>query len=415
MRTITDLHIHSPYSRACSKRLHIPDLAVEAERKGVQLMSTGDFTHPAWVEELEEQLEETAPGAGIFKWKGSDSPTRFILGGEISCIYKRGGVTRRIHCLFFLPSFEDTKKMNALLEEKGFNIRSDGRPILGLDVEELAKLYLNLNERALIIPAHIWTPWFSLFGAKSGFDHMEECFGSVTKHIFAVETGLSSDPPMNWRLSQLDNIALISNSDAHSPEKIGREATELDLPEMTYDALHNTLKTREGITRTIEFYPEEGRYHFSGHRKCNVTLDPRIDNRDDCPECKTTLTLGTLHRVNEIADQESSAEGRVPFTYLVPLDEVVSEAVGVGPKSKKVRGIMDILHNNHGSELDILTTTSLSDLNSSDDRVAEAIRRMREGRIKVTAGYDGVYGKVSLFSENGDAHPEQQNLFSEEA
>jgi len=411
MKFVADLHIHSPYSRACSTRLHIPDLVKAAERKGVTLLTTGDFTHPTWVEELEKELEETSPNSGIFQWKDHDSPTRFLLGGEVSCIYKRDDQTRRIHCNFYLPSFKLVKKVNEKLEKKGYNIRSDGRPILGLDVEELAKLYLDVYDRTLIIPAHIWTPWFSMFGAKSGFDTIEACFGSVTDQIFAVETGLSSDPPMNWRLSQLNDRVLISNSDAHSPEKIGREATEFDLKELSYDALYDALKNRVGVVQTLEFYPEEGRYHFNGHRKCDVCIDPREDDTQECPKCGSTLTLGTLHRVNELADQEPRPQRHAPFTYLVPLDEIVSEAVEVGPKSKKVTELVDKLVRKFGSELAVLREIPTEDIAHVHDRVARAIEHMREGRVKLTAGYDGVYGHVSLFDKDNSPLPKQDKLF----
>src|SRR3989338_2495889 len=302
MRTILDFHIHSKYSRACSKQLELPTIAMACEKKGINIVATGDFTHPAWFSSIQEELTEGTEG--IFKLKKGKSPTRFVLATELSCIYKHRDAVRRLHHIVLAPSLEAVAKLNKKLEDRGCNIRSDGRPILGLPSKDLLSTLLDIDERFELIPAHAWTPWFAVFGSKSGYDSLEECFEELTPRIHAIETGLSSDPPMNRRLSALDDIILVSNSDAHSPDKLGREANVFDMTGGTYQEILDILHgpERHKFLYTIEFYPEEGKYHMDGHRDCDVCLDPEESKRNGnkCPRCGKTLTLGVLHRVAEL-------------------------------------------------------------------------------------------------------------------
>lgn len=303
MKIITDFHIHSKYARATSPNMNLENLSVWAEKKGIQVISTGDFTHPVWFKELKEKLEPAEQG--LYKLKGAESPTRFILTTELSCIYTKKGKGRRVHLLLFAPSLETVEKINTQLGWIG-NLKSDGRPMLGIDAKEVVKITLAASPECLVVPAHIWTPWYSVFGSKSGFDSLEECFDEYTKYIYAIETGLSSDPAMNWRLSALDNITLISNSDAHSPPKIGREANVFNV-EMSYGAISEAIKTKDPakFLYTIEFFPEEGKYHYDGHRLCKVSLPPEKSKKlnNICPACGKPLTIGVLNRVEELADR----------------------------------------------------------------------------------------------------------------
>jgi uncharacterized protein (TIGR00375 family) len=353
MRVICDFHLHSKFSRAVSQDMEPLTLSSWAKRKGILILGTGDFTHPGWLKELKDKLEPAEDG--LFKlnpksearnpkqslnYKFQIPNTRFILTAEISCIYTKNNRTRKIHLLVFAPDFQTVEKINAQLAWSS-NLNSDGRPILGMDAHDLAKLILETNERCLVIPAHIWTPWFSLFGSASGFDTIEECFEELSDKIYALETGLSSDPAMNWKLSQLNSKTIISNSDAHSPSKLGREANILEMDNFTYDEITKIIKSndREKFKYTIEFYPEEGKYHFDGHRKCNVSLSPAETKKlkNICPVCHKTLTIGVLNRVDSLADQEPSSEGRVPFKSLIPLEEIMADVFNVGAKSKKVQ------------------------------------------------------------------------------
>ncbi|MCX6742676.1 MAG: endonuclease Q family protein, partial [Candidatus Parcubacteria bacterium] len=355
MRQIADLHIHSKYSRACSRDLVLPKIAEWCGYKGIDIVATGDFTHPAWFSEIKKELEPL--GNGLFKLKESISSdrrsdwpiassgrenTKFILLTEISCIYKKGDKCRRIHLNIFFPEIKNVEDFNSTLEKMGCNLKSDGRPIIGLTSIELAKIVFDINDKAMIIPAHAWTPWFSIFGSKSGFDSIEECFGKYAKNIFAIETGLSSDPPMNWRLSALDKITLVSNSDAHSLPNLGREANVFDLEEVSYDEIYNTLKNQDKkkFLYTIEFYPEEGKYHFDGHSNHNYSLTPKETkkNKGICPVCKKPLTIGVLYRVDDLADRdEGELDKHIPYKSLVPLQEIIAEAYDVGKSSKRVQ------------------------------------------------------------------------------
>ncbi|MCF7906800.1 endonuclease Q family protein [Patescibacteria group bacterium] len=412
MQYIADFHIHSKYSRATSPQMDLEHLDYEAARKGIQVLGTGDFTHPAWFKELKEKLHLVSEG--IYQVKNSKYLTNFILTSELSCIYKKNGKCRRIHLVFLAPSLEVVEKINKKLDQR-FNIRSDGRPILGVDAEELAKLIFDISPKCFLICAHIWTPWFSLFGAKSGFDTVEECFGEMSSKVYAMETGLSSDPAMNWRLSALDKYTLLSNSDAHSPRNLGREANVFDLKKLTYSNLINAIKTKKGLEYTIEFYPEEGKYHLDGHRACDIKMTPQesIKNKNICPQCHRPLTIGVLHRVNELADRPEGfiPSKAIPFKSIIPLPELISEIKGVGPKSKTVQKEYDSLISKGQSEFNILLHLSFSQLKEITSlELARAIIKAREGKVIKEAGYDGVYGKIKV-SESEDGKISQKKLF----
>lgn len=407
---IADLHIHSKYSRATSRDCIPESLDLWARRKGIQLLGTGDFTHPAWRKELAEKLTPAEEGLytlkDSFRQKEASVPDsfspRFVISGEISSIYKKNEKVRKIHNLILLPSLEAAEELSRKLEAIG-NIHSDGRPILGLDSRDLLEITLEACPDAIFVPAHIWTPHFSLFGAFSGFDRIEECFEDLTPHIRALETGLSSDPPMNWRLSALDSYHLISNSDAHSPAKLGREANLLDIP-LSYPALYRAIQEGEGLSGTIEFFPEEGKYHYDGHRKCGLCLTPREAEQyaGKCPVCGRKLTTGVLHRVEQLADRD---EGYLPqqaasFESLVPLPEVIGASTGHPSSSKKVYAKYLELIGKLGDEFYILRQAPLEDIrHASDICVEEGIRRLREGRVERTPGFDGEYGKIHLLTD----------------
>ncbi len=401
MKFIADLHIHSKYSRATSSQADLEHFAEAAVRKGIQVVGTGDFTHPLWLKEIKEKLEPAEPG--LYKLKNSDNPTRFLLTSEISCIYSKGGKVRKIHILVFAPSIELVENLNTQLGWIG-NLKSDGRPILGLDAKELTKIVLNISQDFLIVPAHMWTPWFSVFGSKSGFDSLEECFEEYTKYIYAGETGLSSDPPMNWRVSALDKITLISNSDAHSPQKLGREANVFDT-ELSYHGIVEAIKTKnkDKFLYTLEFYPEEGKYHFDGHRLCGIKVSPKEAKKYNniCPVCGKPLTLGVLHRVEDLADREDGyvPENAIPYKSLVPLEEIIAEALGQNPGTKEVTKEYQNLITHFGNEFNILLNVTESDLKSATlPEIAEGIIRVRNGEVQVDPGFDGVFGKVRIFS-----------------
>jgi uncharacterized protein (TIGR00375 family) len=415
MKFVADLHLHSHFSRATSKNLNLEYLSKWAQLKGVQVVGTGDIAHPGWLEEMKKKLQPAEEGLFKLKeefstpiqkevFKACQNPIRFMLAGEISNIYKKNDKVRKIHNVVFLPSFEAVEKLQAALEKIG-NIRSDGRPILGLDARDLLEIVLETDPQAYLIPAHIWTPWFSLLGSMSGFDSVEECFEELAPHIFALETGLSSDPPMNWRLSALDRYTLVSNSDAHSPQKLAREANVFDT-ELSYPAIFEALKTgdSEAFLGTIEFFPEEGKYHYDGHRKCGIRWDPKttLTHKGTCPECGRPVTVGVMHRVETLADREEG-EGpaqRHPFKSLIPLPEILAEVYEVGVSSKRVRDSFEILLAKLGPELDILQQVPLEDIEKVGGSLsAEGVRRMRSGEIQVAAGFDGEYGTIRLFQE----------------
>ena len=411
MKMITDLHIHSRFSMATSKEGTPENLDFWARKKGISLIGTGDFTHPVWREELKERL--VSEGNGLYRLRDAyvkeesrkfpGEGTRFVVSGEISSIYKKNGKTRKVHNVILLPSLEAADAMAQRLEKIG-NIHSDGRPILGLDSHDLLEMMLDVCPEGILIPAHIWTPHFSVLGAKSGFDSVEECFEELAPYIHALETGLSSDPAMNWRISKLDRYQLVSNSDAHSPSKLGREANLLDI-DCSYEGLYRAIQTGEGLEGTVEFFPEEGKYHFDGHRKCGVSLSPVEAERlgGICPVCGKKLTMGVDHRVEQLADR---AEGFVKkdgkkYESLVPLPEVISACMGYSTASKKVQGCFEQMIQTLGTEFDILRNVPSEDIKScAGERIAEGIENVRTGNVKRIPGYDGEYGKIELFDEN---------------
>ncbi|CUP74848.1 Uncharacterised protein [Blautia obeum] len=411
MKMIADLHIHSRFSMATSKEGTPENLDFWARKKGISLIGTGDFTHPVWREELKERL--VSEGNGLYRLRDEyvkeesrkfpGEGTRFVVSGEISSIYKKNGKTRKVHNVILLPGLEAADAMAQRLEKIG-NIHSDGRPILGLDSHDLLEMMLDVCPEGILVPAHIWTPHFSVLGAKSGFDSVEECFEELAPYIHALETGLSSDPAMNWRISKLDRYQLVSNSDAHSPSKLGREANLLDI-DCSYEGLYRAIQTGEGLEGTVEFFPEEGKYHFDGHRKCGVSLSPVEAERlgGICPVCGKKLTMGVDHRVEQLADR---AEGFVKkdgkkYESLVPLPEVISACMGYSTASKKVQGCFEQLIQTLGTEFDILRNVPSEDIKScAGERIAEGIENVRTGNVKRIPGYDGEYGKIELFDEN---------------
>ncbi|HIQ09892.1 MAG TPA: AAA family ATPase, partial [Anaerolineaceae bacterium] len=411
-----DLHIHSHYSRATSRDLDIPHIALWALKKGTTLVATGDIAHPGWLAELEQHLEPTEGDLLRLKPEVEQAvhaqlapalrrTLRFVLGGEISTIYKKGDRTRKIHHVVFLPTLDAVRRFQARLERIG-NIRSDGRPILGLDSRDLLEILLETDPRGVLIPAHIWTPWFALLGSKSGFDSVEECFDDLSEHIFALETGLSSDPPMNWRVSALDRYTLVSHSDAHSPRKLGREADRLHT-DLTYDALFDAIRSGDPnrFLGTVEFFPEEGKYHYDGHRKCSVRWKPgeTLAHGGRCPVCGKMVTVGVLHRVEELADRPEGAvkPNALPYHSLIPLPEVLAEFLGVrSATSKRVEREYERLLAALGPEFEILLDLPLEDIaRVGGPRLAEGIGRMRRGEVLVEPGYDGEFGVIRVFVE----------------
>jgi uncharacterized protein (TIGR00375 family) len=403
MKIIADLHIHSKYSRATSPMTDLENLNKWAKVKGVNVLGTGDFTHPQWFSELKKKLKPVE--SGLFSLTQSTNDTRFVLSSEISCIYSKNDKTRKIHLIVLSPSLEVVEKINSHLGSIG-NIKSDGRPILGLDAKELTKIILNISSECVIIPAHIWTPWFALFGSKSGFDSIEECFEEYSKYIFAIETGLSSNPQMNWRLSNLDNISLISNSDAHSPSKIGREANILN-SDLSYSSIIDAIKSRDPkrFLYTIEFFPEEGKYHYDGHRLCNVSFSPEETRKykNICPVCKKPLTIGVLNRIDSLADKSINYQPKnyIPFKSLIPLEEIIMESLNVKSATKEVVRQYHKLIDGLENEFNILLDASRDELEKiSLPEIAEGIIRVREGKVLIEPGYDGVYGKIKIFNDS---------------
>ena len=410
-----DLHIHSRYSRATSKKLGVRLLAAWARVKGLDVLGTGDFTHPAWMEELKENLV-LDPRSGLYELKDPgrlereleglslgelSGRTLFMLQTEISSIYKRGGKVRKVHNLVYMPTFEAAEKFTLKLGKVG-NLASDGRPILGLDSRDLLEMVLETDPLAYLVPAHIWTPWFSALGSKSGFDSIEECYGPLTSEIFALETGLSSDPEMNWLLSGLDRYRLISNSDAHSGEKLGREAN-LFTGDRSYEGIYRALRGEalgHKFMGTIEFFPEEGKYHLDGHRKCGVVMEPRetMARGGLCPVCGKPMTVGVLNRVLALADREEPLQppNQPGFVSLIPLCEILSEIVGTGPNTKKVKAQYARCIQRFGSELCLLRDAPLEVVGKMSTLLAEGISRMRRGEVLREPGYDGSYGVISV-------------------
>ncbi|HSN98405.1 MAG TPA: UvrD-helicase domain-containing protein, partial [Candidatus Nanopelagicales bacterium] len=411
MRFYADLHVHSRFSRATSSDCDLFHLAYWARRKGITVVGTGDFTHPAWMQELKNQLVPAEPG--LYRLRDDldravderlaapcRGPTRFMLSVEISTIYKKGDRTRKIHHLIYAPDFEAADRLSRALGRVG-NLLADGRPILGLDSRHLLEATLESSEGSYLVPAHIWTPWFSVLGSKAGFDAVDECYGDLARHVFALETGLSSDPAMNWRISQLDRYRLVSSSDAHSPAKLGREATAFDTP-LDYFYIKRALETGEGFGGTVEFFPEEGKYHLDGHRSCKVVLEPSETRarKEICPACGRPVTVGVLHRVEALADRAEGfrPEGASDFKCMVPLPEILGELHGVGADSRAVRRSYDELLSRVGPELYLLEEAPMEEIErAGPPRLWEALSRMRAGQVIRKAGYDGEYGVIRLF------------------
>jgi uncharacterized protein (TIGR00375 family) len=467
MEIIADLHLHSKYSRAVSQQMVVSQIAFWAAKKGINLVGTADWTHPLWLRELKESLEEA--GEGIYKLKSQipnskfqtnskfqkEKSVCFLLATEIASIYSQGGKVRRIHNLVLAPSFAVVEKINEKLRHFGVNLLADGRPITGLSGPQLCELIFSVDKNCLVIPAHAWTPWFSLYGANSGFDSIEECFGKYTEQIYAIETGLSSDPAMNWRIKELDKRAIVSFSDAHSPQKLGREATvfafgenkipnsKFQIPNFSFRTIVEAIKKQQ-IAYTIEFYPEEGKYHYTGHRNCGVRQSPEETRRlgETCPVCGKRLTVGVMHRVEKLSNLEMPAsrdsfgikklrekmtertgpfgvrwigyETRPPYVMLVPLMEILAEALGTGVSSQNVLNEYNKLTEAFGSEFGVLLKTPLEEIAKiSGKRVAEGIEKVRRGEIVVEPGYDGVFGTVKIWPESKDvAKVEEQGQMS---
>jgi len=406
-----------------------------AQTKGINLVGTGDFTHPLWIREAKAALEEV--GEGIYKLKKTKLPY-FIFSTELSCIYNQKERLRRIHLLVLAPNIEAVEKLNSKLENRGVNLLSDGRPISGLSAREMTELILEVDRDFLIIPAHVWTPHFALYGSQSGFDSLRECFGSLENQIFAIETGLSSSPAMNWRVSELDKRRIVSFGDAHSPLKLGREITVFELPKLSYKEIVKAIKG-EGeaeVFSTIEFYPEEGKYHFTGHRNCNVSYSPEETKKLGiiCPSCGKRLTVGVMHRVEELASREikekelvktqdefgvlwTAWQKRRPYTMLVPLLEILAQAFGVKTASQNVFLEYNKLTKTFGDELRVLLNTQIEKIAKiSGPKIAEAISKVRSGEITVVPGYDGVFGQVKIWpsskeEQDSPQKEEQMNLF----
>lgn len=414
MRIIADFHIHSPYARAVSKDMTLENLDLWAGFKGINVIGTGDFTHPRWMKEIKSKLELAEQG--LYKLRGSNSGIRFILTVEISSIYSKGGKTRRVHNLIFAPSIEAAEKINATLGCQG-NLKSDGRPIVGVESKNLLKIALDTDPNCLFVPSHIWTPWFSLFGSMSGFDTVEECFDEYSKYIYALETGLSSDPVMNWRLSALDKYTLISNSDSHSLRRIGREANVLDTG-FSYDGIISAIKSKDPkkFLSTIEFFPEEGIYHYDGHRNCKVRFTPQEtrERKKICSVCGKPVTVGVMYRVEELADRTEGIRpaGAIPYKNMVPLDEIIAEALGVSSAtSKGVKKEYMNLVKEFGNEIAVLFDVAVNDLKPKvRPEIVEGIRRVREGRLKIEPGYDGLYGKIRIFEDGEKRGGSLQNV-----
>lgn len=437
MYAVTDLHLHSKYSRAVSQQMTLPMMAQIAAKKGIDVLTTSDWTHPLWFKEIKEQLTEISEGIYSLKPENQQqsSSTSFLLSTEISSIYKQGEKLRRIHNLLFVPNLETAEKVTMSLLAKGANLSADGRPIIGLSSRNLLELILETDERAMLIPCHIWTPHFGIYGSASGFDSLEEAFGDLSQYVYGVETGLSSDPEMNWQIPELSTRTILSFSDAHSPSKMGREATVMELEEVTYNTVRDAimrpsrlasegeLSNTNRVLYTIEFYPEEGKYHFSGHRTCKISYGPEeiAEKGTICPVCRKRLTEGVMLRVQTLAGQ-SYAPKAIPkrndyglvwqtdkkhthpsFVKLVPLLEIVAESLESTTMSQKTKQLYDRLLNEFGSEMEILLKTPIDNLRSfAGDRLGESVQKVREGNIEIIPGYDGEYGIVKIWKDGED-------------
>jgi uncharacterized protein (TIGR00375 family) len=393
MRIIADLHVHSKYARGTSPKCDIRGLSEGAKTKGIDLIATGDFTHPAYFEEIKQMLGNG--NGGIYEY----GKTRFILSTELSLIYSGGERARKMHHVVLSPSIEISSQINDQLGKKG-NLASDGRPILGMSSAALADELFSISREIMLIPAHVWTPWFSLFGSRSGVDTVEAAFEEHARSIYALETGLSSDPAMNWMLSALDKYTLVSNSDAHSLGKLGREANVFELEELTYKSITDAIKTKKGFLKTYEFYPEEGKYHYDGHRKCNVLMSPweSRGRKDICPTCRKKMTIGVLHRVADLADRKEGfkPEGAVPFQHIVPLTTVIAKALKKTETTIAVQEEYSKLIRYFGNEFSVFEAGPEQLRLAAPGPVAESLIRVKEGRVRWVPGYDGVFGDLVL-------------------
>ena len=412
MQQIADFHIHSKYSRACSRDLTLENIDKTCRIKGIDIIGTGDFTFPDWFSSIKNELENIGgvkKQAGLYRLKAADdAKIKFILTTELALIYKKNDKCRRIHMVVHAPNIEAVEELNNYLD-KNYNIRSDGRPILGMSIENLCKICFSINPKFLIYPAHIWTPWFAIFGSKSGFDSWEEAFGEYADKIFAYETGLSSDPEMNWRVSELDKFTVLSNSDAHSLPNLAREANVFNLEKIDYDEIYDVIKNKKNnksfLDYTIEFYPEEGMYHYDGHRDCGVRFTPEETKKHKgiCPKCKKPVVVGVDYRVGELADRARGfkLKGAPGFKKLVELDKIIAEVLGIkSRKAKKVQIEYNNITNALGSELDILLKEPIENIGKvTSARIAEGIKRVRAGNLFIEPGFDGQYGTVKIFNK----------------
>lgn len=410
MEFIADFHIHSKYSRATSREMDIETLAAFAKMKGIAILGSGDFTHPLWLLELKDKLKPQ--GNGLYQCKG----VNFILTVEVSNIFYRGGHAKKVHNIIFSPSIEAVEKINAKLARFG-NLEADGRPILNVEPSEVVEVALGVDKNCLIVPSHAWTPHFSVFGSNSGFNSVEECFGKTAGEIYCLETGLSSDPAMNWRLSQLDKYSLISNSDAHSPAKIGREANVFDC-KIDYGEIISALKNKDKtkFLYTLEFFPEEGKYHYDGHRACGQRLSPRETkkNKNLCPVCRRPVTVGVTNRVEELADREEGfkPQNAIPFRSVIPLLEIIAEAKGKGVDTEAVQQEYKNCIQRLGPEFEILLKIPEDKLRENlSEKLAKGIMRVREGKVQIEPGYDGEYGKIRIFTDEEKQKEKQLTLF----
>ncbi|MEM3791169.1 MAG: endonuclease Q family protein [Candidatus Micrarchaeaceae archaeon] len=394
MRIIAELHSHSSYANACSDRLNLENIEISASKKGIDVVSTGDFTHPSWIKLLEEKLEEYSKG--IYTVKGSKTGIKFVIGGEVNCSYIKDGKARSVHVCVIAEDIGTARQIIDLLSKYG-ELKSDGRPTLRISLPEFVEKIRSVSKKSLIFPAHIWTPWYGVLGSFSGFNSIAEAFEDKKDEINAIETGLSSDPEMNWMVSELDKYAIISGGDAHSPEKIGRELTALSVADISYDEIFDSIRKKR-IEFTIEFYPEEGKYHYDGHRKCGISVNPEEHSGSICPKCKRGLTIGVLHRVMELADRKRGymPKGAAPFFKTIPLYEVIALAYRKSENSsfvkEKYMGLVEKL----GKEVDILLKLGEKEISEYDPIIAKSIKNIREGKVKITPGYDGVFGKIEL-------------------
>ena len=429
---VADLHLHSKYSRAVSPQMVLPVMSTFARQKGINLITASDFTHPLWFREIENELEEVNDGIYGLKIEHElDNRTSFLLSTEISCIYTQKGKGRRVHNLIFAPNLQTAEKINKEMMQRGFNLGSDGRPIIGLSSKNLLQLIMEIDERCFLIPCHVWTPWFGIYGQMSGFESLDEAFEDLAPYVYGIETGLSSDPEMNWSIKELKTRSILSFSDAHSPAKIGREATVFiganeDLKNnFTYDDIRSAVMQKNlnfKIGYTIEFYPEEGKYHFSGHRNCNITMTPeeQKENHGICPVCKKPVTDGVLRRVDQLSDSKVKAKKKEndqkltwyldpeknhpPFVKIVPLIEIIAESQNVMVGSKKVKEVYDNLITVLGSEFDILLKVEISKIAQvAGVKIARGIEKVRQGNIVIKPGYDGVFGVVKIWDKENES------------